>query len=134
MPRAALRAIVLPFLTGCAAVPADRQPAVPPALLPLSRLFANPQATWGYRVSPAGRRLGWISSHQGRTTIFFREIDTDRRGVIDTHSRRSVQGYVVFSDEGHRRDYGNWRNAIRHYTEGESFLADCLGGRRPGSS
>jgi dipeptidyl aminopeptidase/acylaminoacyl peptidase len=38
---------------------------------------------------------------------------------------------VVFADEGHRRDYGNWRNAIRHYTEIERFLARCLGGRAP---
>jgi pimeloyl-ACP methyl ester carboxylesterase len=37
---------------------------------------------------------------------------------------------VVFSDEGHRREYGNWRNAIRHYREVEDFLAACLGGRR----
>ena len=36
---------------------------------------------------------------------------------------------VVFADEGHRRDYGNWRNAIRHYGEIERFLARCLGGR-----
>jgi dipeptidyl aminopeptidase/acylaminoacyl peptidase len=38
--------------------------------------------------------------------------------------------FVVFPDEGHRRDYGNWRNAITHYAEVERFLADCLGGRR----
>lgn len=37
--------------------------------------------------------------------------------------------YVVFPDEGHRRDYGNWRNALRHYSEVENFLARCLGGR-----
>ena len=37
--------------------------------------------------------------------------------------------YVVFPDEGHRRDYGNWRNALRHYAEVEEFLAGCLGGR-----
>ena len=37
--------------------------------------------------------------------------------------------YVVFPDEGHRRDYGNWRNALRHYAEVEEFLARCLGGR-----
>jgi dipeptidyl aminopeptidase/acylaminoacyl peptidase len=36
---------------------------------------------------------------------------------------------VVFPDEGHRRDYGNWRNAVRHYGEIERFLARCLGGR-----
>ena len=38
--------------------------------------------------------------------------------------------FVVFPDEGHSRRYGNWRNAIRHYTEVEDFLARCLGGRR----
>ena len=38
--------------------------------------------------------------------------------------------FVVFPDEGHSRSYGNWRNAIRHYTEVEDFLARCLGGRR----
>jgi dipeptidyl aminopeptidase/acylaminoacyl peptidase len=37
---------------------------------------------------------------------------------------------VVFEDEGHSRQYGNWRNAVRHYQEVEEFLAGCLGGRR----
>src|SRR5438445_10678552 len=37
--------------------------------------------------------------------------------------------FVVFPDEGHRRDYGNWRNALQHYREVELFLGDCLGGR-----
>jgi dipeptidyl aminopeptidase/acylaminoacyl peptidase len=37
--------------------------------------------------------------------------------------------FVVFPDEGHRRSYGNWRNAMRHYREVEVFLGTCLGGR-----
>jgi hypothetical protein len=37
--------------------------------------------------------------------------------------------FVVFPDEGHTREYGNWRNALRHYVEVEDFLAGCLGGR-----
>ena len=39
---------------------------------------------------------------------------------------------LVFPDEGHRRDYGNWRNTLRHYREIEDFLASCVGGRRSG--
>jgi dipeptidyl aminopeptidase/acylaminoacyl peptidase len=35
--------------------------------------------------------------------------------------------FVVFGDEGHQRDYGNWRNAMRHHAEMETFLAECLG-------
>jgi dipeptidyl aminopeptidase/acylaminoacyl peptidase len=41
---------------------------------------------------------------------------------------------LVFPDEGHQRDYGNWRNALRHYREIEDFLAPCLGGRRSGGA
>ena len=37
---------------------------------------------------------------------------------------------MFFPEEGHRRDYGNGRNAPRHYAEVEEFLAGCLGGRR----
>jgi dipeptidyl aminopeptidase/acylaminoacyl peptidase len=37
---------------------------------------------------------------------------------------------VVLPDEGHRRGYGHFRNALRHYREVEDFLASCLGGRR----
>lgn len=37
---------------------------------------------------------------------------------------------VILADEGHSRDFGNWRNAVRQYREVEAFLADCLGGRR----
>jgi hypothetical protein len=33
---------------------------------------------------------------------------------------------VVLDDEGHSWNYGNWRNAIRHYGEIESFLDGCL--------
>lgn len=41
--------------------------------------------------------------------------------------------YVTFPDEEHRRQYGNWRNAVRHYAEVEDFLAGCLGGRTSGA-
>jgi dipeptidyl aminopeptidase/acylaminoacyl peptidase len=36
--------------------------------------------------------------------------------------------YITFPDEGHRRQYGNWRNAVRHYAEVEDFLAGCWAG------
>ncbi|MGH7324154.1 MAG: S9 family peptidase [Candidatus Rokuibacteriota bacterium] len=41
--------------------------------------------------------------------------------------------YVAFADEGHRRQYGNWQNAVRHHAEVEDFLAGCLGGRTSGT-
>ena len=41
--------------------------------------------------------------------------------------------YVTFPDEGHRWQYGNWRNTVRHYAEVEDFLSGCLGGRSSGA-
>jgi len=65
----------------------------PPPRIPVARLFANRDANWGWRVSPDGTRLGWITSHAGRTTVFFRPLDSDRVDVINTHSSRSITGF-----------------------------------------
>ena len=37
--------------------------------------------------------------------------------------------YLEFPDEGHGRDFGNWKNAVRLYRAMERFLARHLGGR-----
>jgi dipeptidyl aminopeptidase/acylaminoacyl peptidase len=40
--------------------------------------------------------------------------------------------YLEFTDEGHTRDFGNWRNSVRLYRAMERFLARHLGGRTSG--
>lgn len=86
-PRGALLLISI-LVGGCAVAHA---PVVassdPPELIPIHRFFANREANWGYRISPDGVRLGWITSHAGRSTIFFKQIDSGQVGIIDTHSR-----------------------------------------------
>ena len=37
---------------------------------------------------------------------------------------------LVLRDEGHRREYGNWRNTVRHWEAVESFLDACRAGGR----
>jgi len=37
--------------------------------------------------------------------------------------------YLEFPDEGHTRNFGNWKNAVRLYRAMERFLARHLGGR-----
>jgi hypothetical protein len=44
-------------------------------LLPLNVFFANPDASWDYRVSPDGTRLAWIAMNRGRATLHFRRLD-----------------------------------------------------------
>ncbi len=81
-----------------APVPAPAAGADPPRLIPLGSFFANREANWGYRVSPDGTRLGWIASHLGRSTIFFKRIGTDAVGIVDTHSQRSVRSFTWTRD------------------------------------
>lgn len=91
--------LVAPLLTGClAAPPRPPDPGDPPRLLPLHDLFASREANWGYRVSPDGTRLGWITSHGGRTTIFFKRLGDETVGIIDTHSRRNIQSFAWARD------------------------------------
>ena len=83
------------LLAGCAGD--GSRPAIaeaPPPLVPLSRFFAAREANWGYRVSPDGTRVAWITSHRGRTTVFFKRLDEGGTGIIDTRSPRSIYGFV----------------------------------------
>jgi dipeptidyl aminopeptidase/acylaminoacyl peptidase len=94
-----LLAALLPLACSAPApVPAPVVRAEPPRLIPLSGFFANREANWGYRVSPDGSRLGWIASHRGRSTIFFKPIGTDAVGIVDSHSPRAVQSFAWAQD------------------------------------
>jgi predicted esterase len=95
---------------GCAGAPATPAPpaASPPELIALRHFFAH---------GAKDTRVNVRESEQMVAAL--KQAGKDVR-------------YVVFPDEGHSRDYGNWRNALRHYAEVEEFLARCLGGRRSG--
>lgn len=93
------------------------------------------------RIAEDRRRL------EGKSPLF--KVDRVQRPLLLIHGARDARvnvreseqmvkalrragkdvRYLIFPDEGHQRDYGNWRNAIRHYAEVEDFLAGCLGGR-----
>ena len=63
--------------------PAARSADDPP-LLPLTAFFANPQASWDYRVSPDGSRLAWIATRQGRATLHVRRLDETTARAVET--------------------------------------------------
>ena len=53
-------------------------------LLPLNVFFANPAASWDYRVSPDGTRLAWIAMNRGRATLHFRRLDETTARIVET--------------------------------------------------
>ena len=53
-------------------------------LLPPNLFFANPDASWDYRVSPDGTRLAWIAMNRGRATLHFRRLDETTARIVET--------------------------------------------------
>jgi dipeptidyl aminopeptidase/acylaminoacyl peptidase len=89
---------------GCAVAPAA--PPAPatatlPELIALHHFFASREANWGYRISPDGTRLGWIASHDGRSTVHVRTLGADDVRPIDTHSQRKVTAFTWARDSRH---------------------------------
>jgi dipeptidyl aminopeptidase/acylaminoacyl peptidase len=53
-------------------------------LLPLKVFFANPNASWDYRVSPDGTRLAWVAMSNGRASLQFRRLDDSTTRTVET--------------------------------------------------
>ncbi len=53
-----------------------------PELIPLRDFFANAEATWNYKISPDGKRLGWIGSYAGNPTVLFKVLDGEEIHAI----------------------------------------------------
>ena len=60
------------------------QEATLPPLIGAEAFFADQDQSWGYRVSPDGRRLVWIAYKNGRPTIHFNALDRGEVQTIDT--------------------------------------------------
>ncbi len=92
--------LVALLLAGCAVAPPGPPPAPSgsPDLIPLHHFFASREVNWGYRVSPDGRRLGWLASHGGRSTVHVRTIGADDVRPIDTYSPRTVFSFTWAAD------------------------------------
>jgi len=94
--------LALALLAGCAEeLPRRGGADKAPELIPASRFFANRESNYGYRLSPDGTKLGWIASHQNRSTIFFRSLDARLPTILDTHSSRSIFGFRWAQDSRH---------------------------------
>ncbi|MGI9592311.1 MAG: alpha/beta fold hydrolase [Myxococcota bacterium] len=70
-----------------------------PELIPIEELFANAKETWNYKLSPDGKRLGWIGSYEGHPTIHFRKLGESRVHVV--RSRRDIWDFWWVQDSRH---------------------------------
>jgi dipeptidyl aminopeptidase/acylaminoacyl peptidase len=75
-----------------------------PELISIRDFFANPNERWSYKLSPDGKRLGWIGSYEGHPTVFFRKLGSDEVHAIRTE--RDIWDFWWVSDS--RRIFFSW--------------------------
>jgi dipeptidyl aminopeptidase/acylaminoacyl peptidase len=82
--RSRLHRALLPLIAAALLAAAGARAADEPPLLPLTALFANPGASWDYRVSPDGTRLAWVAMSKGKATLHFRRLDEAAARTVET--------------------------------------------------
>ena len=88
--RASLRHALLPLTAAILMLASPVRAGDEPPLVPLKALFANPRASWDYRVSPDGSRIAWVGMRDGRATLHFRRLDeTAARSVATPREARA---------------------------------------------
>jgi dipeptidyl aminopeptidase/acylaminoacyl peptidase len=75
-----------------------------PDPIPIRDFFANPDARWSYKLSPDGRRLGWIGSFEGHPTVHFQKLGEDQVHAIRTP--RDIWDFWWVQDS--RRIFFSW--------------------------
>jgi dipeptidyl aminopeptidase/acylaminoacyl peptidase len=105
-------ALVLLFGAGMLALVWALQPASTfaeaearlPELISIRDLFANANARWSYKLSPDGKRLGWIGSYEGHPTVHFQKLGDDAVHALRTD--RDIWDFWWVQDS--RRIFFSW--------------------------
>jgi dipeptidyl aminopeptidase/acylaminoacyl peptidase len=82
---------------------AEQEPGLP-ELISIRDLFANPDERWNYKLSPDGKRLGWIGSYEGHPTVHFQKLGEDEVHAIRT--QRDIWNFWWVQDS--RRIFFSW--------------------------
>lgn len=87
------------------AIPAAlEEGAEPAALIPLRDFFANAEDTGQYKISPDGKRLGWIGAYENNPTVLFRRLD--ELTVHAIRADRAIDNFWWTQDS--RRIFFSW--------------------------
>ena len=69
-----------------------------PDLIPLRHLVVNKETKFNYRISPDGRKLGWIAVKSGRLTIHLKQIDEDKVSALTPAAPGNIFGFIWTPD------------------------------------
>ena len=69
-----------------------------PDLIPLRHLVVNKETKFNYRISPDGRKLGWIAVKSGRLTIHLKQIDGDKVSTLTPAAPGNIFGFIWTPD------------------------------------
>lgn len=82
-------------LNGCATAPTHKnlRSASLPELIPLRDIVANTKSSYGYKVSPDGKKIAWLAVKGTKLAIHFRYINSNKVQTINTQSGRGVGNF-----------------------------------------
>ena len=82
-------------LSGCSTAPTHKnlRSTALPKLIPVRDFVANTKTSYGYQVSPDGKKLAWIAVKGTKLAIHFKQINSKQVQTINTHSGRSVHNF-----------------------------------------
>ena len=93
-------ALLALMFSSCTTAP--RHPALKnaqlPDLIPLRHLVVNKETKFNYRISPDGRKLGWIAVKSGRLTIHLKQIDGDQVSTLTPAAPGNIFGFIWTPD------------------------------------
>ena len=88
------------LLSGCATAP--KHPTLKnaqlPDLIPLRHLVINKETSFNYRVSPDGRKLGWIAVKGRRLTVHLKQVGGDKVTALSPAVPGSIYSFVWTPD------------------------------------
>ena len=82
-------------LNGCSTAPTHKnlRSASLPKLIPLRDFVANTKSSYGYQVSPDGKKLAWLAVKGTKLAIHFKQINSNKVQTINTQSGKSVGNF-----------------------------------------
>jgi len=113
---AAWTVLVLFVISSCAVAP--KHPALKGAqvrdLIPLRHFFINKGTEFGFKVSPDGKKLGWIAVENRRLTIHLKPIGEEEVKTVCNAGSRNIYGFV-WSADSRRVLFRQDRNGDENY-------------------
>jgi len=92
--------LILFVFNACAVAP--KHPALKDAkvqdLIPLRHFFINKETTFGFKVSPDGKKLGWIAVKNRRLTIHLKTIGEKNVKTVRNAGSRNIYGFAWSSN------------------------------------